>query len=73
MAQPIIKDGKVKLLPYSIAELASIYNVCVRTFKKWLKPFEQQVGKKEGRFFNISQVRIILDKLGLPAEIELDS
>jgi transposase-like protein len=73
MAQTIIKDGKVKLLPYSVVELCTIYNVCDRTFKKWVKPFEQEIGIKQGRYYNISQVRIIMEKLGLPAEIELDA
>ena len=72
MSQQIIKNGKVKLLPYSVVELSTIYDVCDRTFKKWLKPFEQEIGKKQGRYFNISQVKIIIEKLGLPAEIELD-
>jgi hypothetical protein len=73
MAQSIITNGKVKLLPYSVVELATIYDVCDRTFKKWLKPFEQEIGVKQGRYFNISQVKIIIEKLGLPAEKELDA
>ena len=73
MQQSLIKDGKVKLLPYSVVELSTIYDVCDRTFKKWIKPFEQEIGTKQGRYYNISQVRIILEKLGLPAEISLDA
>lgn len=72
MVQSIIKNGKLKLLPYSLVELATVYNVCDRTMKKWLKPFEQQIGPRLGRYYNIVQVRTILEKLGLPAEIELD-
>ncbi len=72
MVQSIIKNGKLKLLPYSLVELSTVYNVCDRTMKKWLKPFEQQIGPRLGRYYNISQVRMILEKLGLPSEIELD-
>lgn len=72
MVQSIIKNGKLKVLPYSLVELATVYNVCDRTMKKWLKPFEQQIGPRLGRYYNIVQVRTILEKLGLPAEIELD-
>lgn len=72
MVQSIIKDGKLKVLPYSLVELATVYNVCDRTMKKWLKPFETQIGPRLGRYYNISQVRTIIEKLGLPAEIELD-
>ena len=73
MAQPIVKDGKIKLMPYSIAELASVYDVCERTFKKWISPFADEIGEKQGRYFNISQVRIIIEKLGLPTEIPIDN
>ncbi len=72
MVQSIIKNGKLKVLPYSLVELATVYNVCDRTMKKWLKPFEAQIGPRLGRYYNICQVRTILEKLGLPAEIELD-
>lgn len=73
MPHSIIKDGKIKLLPYSLVELATIYDVCDRTFKKWIKPFENEIGQRHGRFFTISQVRIIIEKLGLPAEISIDA
>jgi transposase-like protein len=73
MPQSINMDGKVKLLPYSITELCTIYDVCPRTLKKWIKPFALQIGVKQGRYFTITQVRIIIEKLGLPAEIELDA
>ena len=73
MAQSIIKNGKIKLLPYSAVELSSIYDVCDRTFKKWIKPFEREIGTKQGRYYTISQVRVIIEKLGLPAEILLDA
>lgn len=73
MPQSIINNGKVKLLPYSVVELSTIYDVCDRTFKKWIKPFETEIGAKHGRYYTISQVKIIIDKLGLPAEIQLDS
>jgi hypothetical protein len=54
------------LKPYSIKELADIYGVCDKTFKKWLKPFETIVGAKQGRYFTVAQVRIIFEKLGVP-------
>lgn len=44
-----------------------------RTFKKWLKPFEQKLGKKEGRYYKIPQVRVIFKKLELPCSIDTDS
>ena len=66
-----MKKNTIQLKPYSLGELAKIYTVCDRTMKKWIKPFEQEVGEKNGRYYSISQVKIIFDKLGLPSEIEI--
>ncbi|MBL0146091.1 MAG: hypothetical protein IPP48_10235 [Chitinophagaceae bacterium] len=52
--------------PYSTKEIATLYGVCDKTLKKWLKPFEESIGKKTGRYFTIAQVNIIFDKLGMP-------
>ena len=66
-----MKKNTIQLKPYSLVELARLYTVCDRTMKKWIKPFEQEVGEKNGRYYSISQVKIIFDKLGLPSEIEI--
>ena len=52
--------------PYSKKELASIYSMTPRCFSTWLKPFEKVIGAKRGRYYNVHQVRIIIDKLGIP-------
>lgn len=52
--------------PYSKGELAALYEVSPRAFYTMLKPFEQEVGEKFGRYYNIIQVCIIFDKLGIP-------
>jgi hypothetical protein len=67
-----MKMNVIKLKPYSLAELARLYEVCVRTMKKWMLPFEVDIGAKRGRYYTISQVKIIFDKLGLPAEIIME-
>lgn len=54
--------------PYSIKELAAKYGVCDKTLKKWMKPFAEAIGEKQGRYFTVAQVQIIFDKLGLPGE-----
>jgi hypothetical protein len=66
-----MKKNTIQLKPYSLVDLAKLYTVCDRTMKKWIKPFEQEVGEKNGRYYSISQVKIIFDKLGLPSEIEI--
>ena len=66
-----MKKNIIQLKPYSLVDLAKLYTVCDRTMKKWIKPFEHEVGEKNGRYYSISQVKIIFDKLGLPSEIEI--
>ena len=51
---------------YTRKELAKIYGVCDRTFKKWLAPFDAEIGERNGRFYSVAQVRIIFQKLELP-------
>jgi len=62
-------ENPILLKAYSLTELASIYGVDWRTFKKWLQPFEKEVGKKVGRYYTIPQVKIIFEKLSLPSYV----
>ncbi len=59
----------VLIKPYSLNEMAHLYGVDWRTLKKWIEPFKAEVGEKRGRFYTISQVKIIFDKLGIPSVI----
>lgn len=59
----------IQMKAYSLSELARIYGVDWRTFKKWLKPFEKEIGEKQGRYYNIPQVKVIFDKLSLPSSV----
>ena len=55
------------LKPYSVKEIAELYNnVSVKTFKKWLVPFVEEIGAKRGRYYTVLQVQIIFNKLGVP-------
>ena len=62
----------VTLKPYSLTELAKLYDVCIKTMKKWMKPFLAEIGEKNGRFYTISQVKIIFLKIGVPGQISAD-
>jgi hypothetical protein len=58
-----------KLAPlkaYNTQQLAKLYEVTYPTFMKWIKPFESQIGKKNGQLFLIKQVQIIFECLGWP-------
>lgn len=61
-----ITTDKFELKAYSKKELAEIYQVSVKTFNSWLKPFEDKVGAKRGRYYTVNQVKIILETIGLP-------
>lgn len=55
---------------YSPAELANIYQVSKCTLNRWLKPHQQMIGKREGLYYTVKQIRMIFDLLGLPGRIE---
>jgi transcription initiation factor TFIIIB Brf1 subunit/transcription initiation factor TFIIB len=70
MNQNLNKTGGIMLKPYSLTELANLYKVDRRTIKNWLQPFLEELGEKRGRFYTITQVKIIFKKLSLPSFIE---
>jgi hypothetical protein len=61
--------NEIKVKPYSLIELAAMYEVDWRTLKKWLIPFKEEIGEKQGRYFQIPQVKVIFDKLSLPCYV----
>ena len=61
-----ITTDKFELRAYSKRELAEKYQVSVKTFNSWLKPFEEKVGKKSGRYYTVNQVKTMLEVLGVP-------
>lgn len=58
--------NEIKVRPYTHKELAVLYQVSWLTFQKWLKPFKNDIGKKNGHFYTTKQVLVIFDKLGWP-------
>ena len=51
---------------YTHKELADLYRCSVKTFKKWLRHLQKDLGPSVGHFYNPRQVRIIVDQLGAP-------
>jgi hypothetical protein len=62
----IVKDMK----PYSMKQLCEIYQVSDKTMRKWLKPFESKIGKRQGHIYNVAQVAVIFTNLGVPGVLE---
>ncbi len=67
-AQTVYEVTVIK--PYNTLELCRIYGVTDKTFAKWLTPFLDEIGPKNGRFYTVVQVEIIFLKLGLPYRIK---
>ena len=49
--------------PMTVSDLAARWGVSCRTVKRWLRPFQSEIGPKEGNMYNPKQVAIILSKL----------
>ena len=47
----------------SLGELAARWNVSVRTVRRWISPFLDELGPVNGRLFTPRQVKIILEHL----------
>jgi len=62
----IMSNQVIVIKPYSTKELSHMYGVSDRVFRKWLKPFEEAIGKKTGHFYTNIQIEIIFEKLGYP-------
>lgn len=63
---------KLELKPYSVTDLAKIYGVCNRTFKKWVNEIKE-VGPKKGRYYSIPQVKIIFENMKVPTQIIIET
>lgn len=66
MYYPLKQGESVLLKPYSSQELADLYGVNIKTFKKWLCPFDKRIGKRVGRYYTVAQVMMIFECLGVP-------
>jgi hypothetical protein len=64
--RPLIKE----IRPYTKGELSAFYGVCVKTFSKWLRPFQDKIGERNGHFYSVEQVKIIFSLLGIPESYE---
>ncbi|MBS1586521.1 MAG: hypothetical protein JSS82_13350 [Bacteroidetes bacterium] len=55
-------------MPLSSNQLAKLYGISRKTLYKWMAPFCEEIGQKNGRFFTTAQVKTIVQKLGMPSE-----
>jgi transposase-like protein len=57
---------RIRIKAYSVKEVAELYGISGKILKKWLDPFEKEIGHRVGHFYNPKQIKIIFDKLGSP-------
>ena len=65
-------ENRFEIRPYSLADLARIYKINRKTFRKWLVPIKDRIGKRIGRYYNVNQIKVIIEHLGIPSSISLD-
>lgn len=65
-----IGEGKFVLKAYSPKEMRNWYGVSWQTFKKWTEDFIDEIGEIKGGYYTVTQVKIIIEKLGTPGSIE---
>lgn len=52
--------------PYTMKELAAIYGISTKTFRKWLNPHQESIGERVGRLYTVRQIEIIFQLIGDP-------
>lgn len=57
---------KLIIKPCQLKELAALYEVSVITFRQWIRPFRDEIGKIRGRCLTIPQIKVIFAKLDFP-------
>ncbi|HSH66544.1 MAG TPA: hypothetical protein VLB84_12330 [Bacteroidia bacterium] len=57
---------KIRLKAYSPREVAELYDISNRILKKWLVPFEDEIGARIGHYYSPKQMKVIFEKLGIP-------
>jgi hypothetical protein len=60
----------VEIRSYSIGELSKLYEQSVKTMNRWLRPHNDIIGKREGRYYTVKQIKKIFELIGLPKDYD---
>ena len=63
-----MNQGEVRVKAKSKTEMAQDYDVNLRTYGRWVKPFLNEIGEYRG-IYTPKQVGVIYEKLGLPSNV----
>lgn len=64
------ESGKLIIKPYRLIDLAQIFDVNYRTFKRWIANIKKEVGEPDGRFYSVNQVEYMISQFGLPRKLD---
>jgi hypothetical protein len=64
------ESDEINIKPYTLKELAAIYKMTVRAFKRMISDIQQELGPKNGRYYSIIQVKLILERKGIPGRMK---
>lgn len=59
-------EETLRIKPYTVKQLAIIYGVSPKTFRKWVRPFKDEIGYRNGHFYSVLQLKVIIGRLGAP-------
>lgn len=62
-------EGSLIIKPYRLIDLAQIFDVNYRTFKRWISNIEKEMGKADGKYYSIKQVEYMIAQFGLPRKL----
>jgi len=60
---------RLVIKPYTTKELAPIFNMSSRTFRRNIAAIKERLGARKGHFYSIKQVEMIIEHMGRPYEI----
>tara|TARA_B110000211_G_C13754283_1_gene410245 strand:+ start:241 stop:432 length:192 start_codon:yes stop_codon:yes gene_type:complete len=63
-----MNENEIKIKAKTKTEMAEDYNVNLRAYARWGKPFEDEIGDYRG-IYTPKQVAVIYDKLGQPENV----
>lgn len=63
-------NGNLIVKPYRIIDLAAIFDVNRKTMRRWMDNFPEELGKRDGKYFSISQVEFMIAQFGLPRKLD---
>lgn len=69
MTKVIVLEKPFNLKPYSRKELAKNMQVSEYILKKWAEKIEPSIGEPVAGMYNVIQVKTIVEKYGLPAQV----